>query len=179
MKRIFFDMDGTLATYKPVEQIEEFYQPGYFSGLDPQMAVIDAAKKLIQDHRGEAEVFVLSAVFPDNPGAIQEKIHWLDQYLPEIDQEHRIFSPVGMPKHLCVPGGIRPDDILLDDYTVNLLTWADFAIGVKLLNGINHSRGTWKGIKVHKEEGAVAIVETLLRGAEKSEKGDQDKNGTE
>lgn len=172
MKRIFFDMDGTLAAYKPVKQIEDFYQTGFFAGLKPQMTVIDAAKKLIHNHHEEVEVFVLSAVFPDNPCAIQEKVCWLHKYLPELDQEHQIFSPVGVPKYLCVPGGIRPDDILLDDYTKNLLMWANFAVGVKLLNGINHSRRTWKGIKIHKDEGSEAIVEILLSSARKSKEGD-------
>ncbi len=170
MKRIFFDMDGTLTIWQPAKQIEDLYSPGYFAKLKPQMTVVEAARKLIQIHHEEAEVFILSAVFADCPYAVRDKIYWLDHFLPEIDKEHRIFSPVGVPKYLCVPGGIRTDDTLLDDYTVNLLEWANFAVGVKLLNGINHSRGTWKGAKIHKEEGASAIAEFLLYGAEKARK---------
>lgn len=162
MKRIFVDMDGTLAVWQPGKQIEDLYQPGYFAALEPQMSVVEAVKELIQNHSDEVEVFILSAVFPDCPTAVCDKKKWLQQYLPEIDRSHRIFSSVRKPKYLAVPGGIRQDDVLLDDYTVNLLAWANSAVGVKLLNGINHSRGTWKGTKVHKNDGAEAIVKAIL-----------------
>ena len=161
-KRIFIDMDGTLAVWNKCKQLEDLYQPGYFAELDPQMSVVNAVKILLERYGSEIEVFILSAVLEDNPNAIPDKNQWLDRYLPEIDAEHRIFSSGSRPKHLAVPGGVRSNDTLLDDYTTNLLAWANHANGVKLLNGINHSRGTWKGPKVHKSEGAEAIVKTVL-----------------
>jgi len=49
----------------------------------------------------------------------------------------------GDDKKLYIPQGIRSDDWLLDDYTKNLVLWQPPARGIKLLNGINHTRGTW------------------------------------
>lgn len=161
-KRVFFDMDGTLAVWQPTKQLEDLYQPGYFAGLKPQPMVVEAARKLILEHGEEVEVFILSAVLEDSPYAISDKDRWLDVNLPEMDREHRIYAPGAAPKFKCVPGGIRPSDILLDDYTANLLSWSDSAQGIKLLNGINHSRGTWKGPKVHKDAGTDQIVEAIL-----------------
>lgn len=161
-KRVFIDMDGTLAVWNKCKQIEDLYQPGYFAELAPQPTVVKAAKLLAVKHKDEVEVFILSAVLEDNPNAIPDKNKWLDRHLPEIDAEHRVFVSGSMPKHMAVPGGIRADDTLLDDYTANLLAWVSYARGVKLLNGINHSRGTWQGTRVHKNEGAEAIVKAVL-----------------
>ncbi len=161
-KRVFFDMDGTLAVWQPAKQLEDLYQPGYFAGLKSQPTVVEAARKLILEHGEQIEVFILSAVLEDSLYAVSDKDSWLDINLPEMDRGHRIYAPGAAPKFMCVPGGIRPSDILLDDYTANLISWSRYAQGIKLLNGINHSRGTWKGSKVHKDAGADKIVEIIL-----------------
>lgn len=163
MKRIFIDMDGVLAEWKPCKTLEDLYLPGYFAALKPQSTVVDAVKELLNSYHGQVEVFVLSAVFEDCPYAIPDKNKWLNLYLPEIDQEHRIFASASVPKFMAVPGGIRNDDLLLDDYTVNLLAWSYHAKGVKLLNGINHSRGTWRGAKIHKDAGPKEIAEFVTK----------------
>ena len=55
-----------------------------------------------------------------------------------------MFVENGCRKSLSVPGGLRKTDILLDDYSRNLHDWAEAgAIGVKLLNDINNTHGTW------------------------------------
>ena len=164
MARIFVDMDGTLAVWNAGKTIEEVYVPGYFSGLQPQDNVVQAMKSLAK--APGVEVFILSAVFADCPHVIGDKQQWLDKYLPEINVEHRIFAPVPTPKPLAVPGGIRPGDILLDDYSKNLEEWClAGGMGVKLLNGINHTRGTWTGPKVSKEDPAEEIVNAILAPA--------------
>ena len=161
-RRIFIDMDGTLAVWKPCKQIEDLYQPGYFAELAPQMTVVEATRMLVKNYRKDVEIFILSAVLEDNASAIPDKNRWLDRYLPEIDTGHRIFASGNVPKYMAVPYGIRADDTLLDDYTTNLLVWDQYAKGIKLLNGMNHSKKTWQGIKVHRYEGADAIVKTIL-----------------
>ena len=163
-KRVFVDMDGTLAVWNKGKKTEDLYQPGYFAELVPQPTVVEAIKILANQCKNEVEVFTLSTVLVDNPYAIPDKNRWLDRYLPEINAEHRIFVPGSIPKYLAVPDGIRANDTLLDDYTANLVSWSAFARGVKILNGINHSRGTWLGEKVHKNDGAEAIVKTVLAG---------------
>lgn len=141
-KRLFVDMDGTLAEFVPVDTLEKLYEKNYFANLAPQNTVIDAVKDILVK-RPDVEVFVMSSVLTDSKFALQEKNEWLDRYLPEIDTEHRIFPPCGQDKKLFVPGQIQETDFLFDDYTHNLLNWEPPARGIKILNGINHTRETW------------------------------------
>lgn len=146
-KRIFVDMDGTLAVFKTVEQLEVLYEEGYFRNLVPQENVLQATRNLIQNYP-DVEVYVLSAYLSDSAYALHEKNEWLDQFLPEVDSAHRVFVPCGEDKSVYVPGELRPDDYLLDDYTVNLNAWEPPARGIKLMNGINGTHGTWQGSKI-------------------------------
>jgi hypothetical protein len=199
-KRLFVDMDGTLCIFKPTRTLETLYAPGYFRDLPPQKPVVDAVKQIIRDHSDEVEVYVLTSYLSGSTYAAKEKMEWLDEYLPEIDDAHRVFIPCGTDKsditHWRRAGyyaarnsgkkndmntewgfkstreslfkddkasiGIalqsfsqddRPiaeDDFLLDDYTKNLIDWEPPGRGIKLLNGINHSRGTWQGSTTYK-----------------------------
>lgn len=145
--RLFVDMDGTLAVFKQVDTLETLYEKGYFANLSPQVNVVNAIK-ILNTSADNVEVFVLSSVLQDSKFAIPEKNEWLDKNLPEIDSSHRIFVPCGADKKDFVPGGIRSNDYLLDDYSTNLHSWEPPAIGIKLLNGINGTKGTWQGDKV-------------------------------
>lgn len=140
-RRLFVDMDGTLAVFKPVDEMETLYEKGYFLNLEPHENVVAAIKEIITKNP-DIEVYILSAYLTDSKYALQEKNAWLDRYLPEIDREHRVFVPCGIDKKEGIRD-IREDDFLLDDYTKNLNEWQPPARGIKLLNGINHSRGTW------------------------------------
>lgn len=142
-KRLFVDMDGTLAVFHPADKLETLFSKGYFENLKPIDTVVQAVKN-IKHMYPEIEVNVLSAVLSDSKYALNEKNNWLDKYLPEVTQEHRIFPPCGTDKKEYVPGGISKNDILLDDYTKNLMEWNHKGTGIKLLNGINHTRGTWQ-----------------------------------
>ena len=113
--RLFVDMDGTLAKFK-VAELEELYRPGYFADLEPQQSVVDAIR-LVCESRPDIEVYILSAVLSDSATARAEKNRWLDQSLPELEENHRIFLPCGKEKSAYVPRGIGKSDFLLDDYT--------------------------------------------------------------
>lgn len=139
-KRLFVDMDGTLAVFQPTKNLETLYEKGYFANLRPMERVLDGVKQFIVRHP-EVEVYILSSYLSDSQFALEEKNSWLDKYLPEIKNDHRIFPPCGMDKKDFVPGGITELDYLLDDYTLNLNQWEPPAKGIKLLNGINHTRG--------------------------------------
>lgn len=142
-RRKFFDLDGTAAVFKSVEKIETLYEKGYFENLEPIKSVIDAINRLLADPT--EEVFILSSVLSDSRYALAEKNAWIDRYLPGIDAQHRIFPPCGENKLDYIPDGVRETDCLIDDYTHNLLGWEPPAKGIKVLNGINHTNGTWKG----------------------------------
>lgn len=162
--RIFFDMDGTLFEWRKAT-VEELYEPGYFASLKPNQSIVNIAKHFATCEP-DFEAFTLSAVLPGVPHIIQDKNASLDMYLPEIDKDHRLYVHTGIPKHTVVPGGIRPTDIIIDDYTVNLLSWDQHAIGIKLLNGINHTRRTWKGACISIDDPyslSVTKIKNILR----------------
>lgn len=160
-QRLFVDMDGTLAVFTPVDKLETLYQRGYFADLKPIPNVVGAVKQIIRDHP-EIEVNILSAHLSDSPYALAEKNVWLDKHLPEVDKAHRIFPPCGRDKASYIPDGLHESDFLLDDYTKNLLQWEPPARGIKLLNGINHTRGTWKKACVRYDEKPYALVAGIV-----------------
>lgn len=162
MKRLFVDMDGTLAEFRQIDTLETLYEEGYFANLQPQMAVVEAVKIIIRECP-DIEVNILSAVLTDSQYALQEKNDWLDRYLPEIDAAHRLFPPCGSDKKEYISDGITPDDFLLDDYTVNLNTWEPPARGIKLLNGINHTNGTWQRAMISWDRIPQTMAEELVR----------------
>lgn len=161
MKRLFVDMDGTAAEFKAVDTLETLYEPGYFLSLKPQQNVVDAVK-LITEQRPDVDVYIMSSVLTDSKYALQEKNQWLDRYLPEIPESKRIFPPCGDDKKEHIPDGIRTTDMLLDDYTTNLLLWDPPGKGLKVLNGINHTRGTWKGDSVSYEHKPQELADKIL-----------------
>ncbi len=156
--RIFFDMDGTLTVFKVANSIEELLQPRYFRDLAPHPEVVRAAQILIASK--DIEVYTLSAYMPESKYAVDEKNAWLDEHAPEVPADHRIFCPCGEDKSQYVPGGIQDTDILLDDYTFNLLNWKGAA--VKLMNGINGTKGTWTGAALDMSIGGEKLAEAIL-----------------
>lgn len=162
--RLFVDMDGTLAEFKPCKTIEKLYEPGYFANLKPLENVVEA----VRTHAAEQnfDVYILSAYLADSPYALQEKDEWLEEHLPEIDGKHRIFCPCGEDKSIYIPGGVSERDYLLDDYTHNLLRWEKAGgNGIKLMNGINGTKGIWQGARVYADSkpGSLAIdIEKLI-----------------
>lgn len=160
-QRLFVDMDGTLAVFQKVDTLETLYEKGYFENLNPIPNTIQAVKEILREHP-DVEVYILSAHLADSPYALREKNAWLDKYLPEIDDAHRIFPPCGEDKKAYLPGGIRNTDFLLDDYTHNLLLWEPPARGIKLLNGINHTRGTWEKDRLWYEKDAHVLAENIV-----------------
>lgn len=160
-QRLFVDMDGTLAVFKEVDTLETLYEKGYFLNLEPQMDVVNAVKHIMKT-QPEIEVYTLSAVLTDSQYALDEKNQWLDRYLPEIDQDHRIFPPCGQDKKEYVKDGIREDDYLLDDYTHNLVLWQPPARGIKVLNGINHTRGSWDSDRIRYDKDPRELAQNIV-----------------
>lgn len=160
-QRLFVDMDGTLAEFKHVDTLETLYEQGYFLSLKPNENVVEAVRNIIHNHP-EIEVNILSAVLSDSPYALNEKNAWLDKYLPEIDRDRRLFPFCGMDKKEFLLGGIRENDFLLDDYTHNLTLWCPPGRGIKVLNGINHTRGTWEGDKIRFDKNYMELSEDIL-----------------
>jgi len=161
-QRLFVDMDGTLAFFRNIDSLELLYEKGYYRNLEPMSNVVEAVKEIIENHQ-EVEVFILSAVLSDSRYAMQEKIEWLNEYLPEVDQEHCIFPPCGVDKKEYVPGGIRETDAVLDDYTTNLISWEPSGLGIKILNGINHTKGLWAGNRLDYSKNGKKLTKNIIQ----------------
>lgn len=159
-KRLFVDMDGTLTVFQTVENDEELYREHFFENSEPNENVVEAVRDIIL-HHPEIEVYILSSVLADSRYCLSEKKAWLKKYLPEIPEERYIFPPCGCCKKDHVPGGIRNDDFLLDDYSLKLRHWQPHARGIKLLNGINGNNGTWTGDRVSIQSSPEELSEKL------------------
>ncbi|MBO4847008.1 MAG: hypothetical protein J5525_12060 [Lachnospiraceae bacterium] len=159
-RRIFVDMDGVLAIFNPEKSIEEIAVPGYFIDLEPMNEVVKAINLLIEAN--EQDIYILSAYLNDT--AKQEKIDWLNKYLPAIEDSQMLFVPYGTDKSEYVLTATKQRssrDILLDDFTFNLKNW--HGIGVKLLNKINNTKRSWNGFVTNGNADAWTIY-TSLKG---------------
>ena len=140
-KRVFIDMDGVLAEYRPDATDEDYLSRGYYLGLAPRPAMLEAVRFLVDSDI--ADVFVLSSVIAGiEDAAVAEKNAWLDRYLPQIDRSHRVFPLCGCSKAEAVSVAGKCD-VLCDDYSHNLENW-HIAGGsaVKILNECNGKNGT-------------------------------------
>lgn len=142
---IFVDMDGVLAVYDK-NIVEVMYDEGHFLHCKPHKGNVSLMKELLNDK--ELNVFILSSLLADSPYIEKEKNEWLDIHIPEVTQDQRIFVPEGTHKsdHIFAlyPDFVNQVNVLIDDYTVNLMKWKDAGfIGLKMLNGINNSNGMW------------------------------------
>lgn len=161
--RIFVDMDGTLAKWNNVE-FEQLYEEGYYRNLEPNQKLVDEVNSLIR--QGE-DVYILSCYLSDSEFALKEKKEWCKEHLPELSDNKYIFVPFGESKaKVFDKRGLSPitnHDYLIDDYTKNLLEWKEMGgIGVKYLNGINNTKGTWRGFRLDTHFGGTFGLEKLL-----------------
>lgn len=150
--RLFIDLDGTVARFYDASPnyLEEMYEKGYFRNLQPYEKMTEGIKLFMKQHK-DVEVFTLSAkVNGEPPYCEAEKQEWLDEYLPEIDREHRLFTEIGHNKAEYIPNGISNTDVLYDDYNKNLIDWENSGgVALKCHNNINmKGLGAYGGDKV-------------------------------
>ena len=117
-KRLFVDMDGTLAKFKKVDELEELYEKGYFVKLMPQRNVVNAIREIVLIGR-DLDVFILSAFLSDSSYALEEKNEWI-----EIDSAKYFFGEDGskVTGLLEKDGDIYP---LGDDGALKSMQWVD------------------------------------------------------
>ena len=153
MKHVIFDMDGTLAEWREVKDPSEYFKKGFFITLKENVGgICKYADTLSKCADGEYKVFVLSAY---NPGssAYEEKQKWCDEHTPHIPREQRLFVPYGTNKaefykEMLKKEELTPEDVLVDDYSVNLQDWTTAGgSAIKWLNPFNGKTGTFKGFR--------------------------------
>ena len=142
-RNLYFDMDGTLCEWcSSVKSIEELYEKGFYLNLKPNINLLEALNMLYEKY--PTRIFILSCYLENSKYAIDEKNIWLDKYT-SIPMERRILIPDGNNKGKI--GNIN--DILIDDYTKNLLCWEkEGKKGIKFINDINGSGIKWKGERI-------------------------------
>lgn len=150
--RLFIDLDGTISRFYDASPnyLEQMYEKGYFRNLQPYEEMTEGIKLFMEQHK-DVEVFTLSAkVNGEPPYCEAEKQEWLDEYLPEIDREHRLFTEIGHNKAEYIPNGISKGDVLYDDYNKNLIDWENSGgVALKCHNNINmKGLGAYGGDKV-------------------------------
>lgn len=171
-KRLFVDMDGTLARFHDAtDYLEHMYEEGFFRNLEPFENMVEGIRQFIKDHP-DVEVYTCSAVIR-SPHCINDKNAWMDKYLPEIPLDHRIYTEIGHSKAEYIEGGITKDDYLLDDYNKGLHQFVySGGSAIKCHNNINQlGRGAhggesgymWEGAMIHSENVPELISEELAQ----------------
>lgn len=145
MKRIFLDLDGTIAKFNVKNALERFDKEiGFFAKLGAYVGV-----EVVNELALNGNVFVISA--SPNEQADNDKMVWLKKYLPNIKQENVTLCRIGENKAEIIQNKyniiINKECLLLDDYTKNLVEWEKVGgLGVKRITKCaDNSRGLWKG----------------------------------
>lgn len=149
-KRLFLDIDGTLAQFHDVDKtfIEAMWTQGFYTSLKPFDNLVNGIKLFIKENP-DVDVYVLSAYLDTEPPfVVDEKNEWLDTYLPEIPKARRIFTRAGDNKADYI-GEIGSGDYLVDDYNKNLHEFAEAGgHSIKFRNDVNHrGKGAYGGEK--------------------------------
>lgn len=144
----FIDMDGTIVEWR-MGMDHMIRTPGYFRTLRPTTFL--APVREFAAAGGEA--YILGS-YLEGCQALWDKHEWLDEHLPEVPVQRRLFIPCGRSKAEAVMKLFGLDVltgrmVLFDDFSKNLHEWKTAGgKGIKCRNGINGSYGTWTGDSV-------------------------------
>ena len=148
MKKIFLDLDGTLAKFNVRNALKRFdNEVGFFANLGAYKG-IDIVDKLAR----LGNIYIISA--SPNEQADKDKMQWIEKYLPNVPQENITLCRLGENKAKIIENKynfkIDKNCYLLDDYTKNLNEWsACGGTGIKRITYVaDNSRKFWKGLQV-------------------------------
>ena len=148
MKRIFLDLDGTLARFNVKNALERFdNEKGFFANLLAYKGI-----EIVNELAREDNLFIISA--SPNEQADKDKMIWLEKYLPNIKQENITICRIGENKARVIESKYNIESneqcYLLDDYTKNLNEWESVGgIGIKRITKVaDNSTKKWKGFEL-------------------------------
>ena len=148
MKKIFLDLDGTLAKFNVKNALKRFdNEKGFFAKLGAYKNI-----EKINEMAKAGNVYIIS-VSP-NEQADNDKMIWIKKYLPNVKIENIVLCRLGENKAEIIENkyNIKIDKncMLLDDYTKNLIEWETVGgVGIKRLTKVaDNSTGKWKGLTI-------------------------------
>ena len=158
MIKLFVDLDGTLARFNVRNALKRFdKEEGFFANLLAYKGI-----EVVNELANEIELFVISA--SPNEQADNDKMIWLNKYLPNINNDNITICRLGQNKAQIIQDKynivIDNNCYLLDDYTKNLNEWESFGgVGIKRLTQVSdNSRKLWKGLTIKHLKELLSIV---------------------
>lgn len=147
-KKLFIDLDGTVAKFNVRNSLKRFdKEVGFFAKLGAYVGI-----EFVNELAKLGNVYVISA--SPNEQADRDKMIWLDKYLPDIPQKNITMCRLGENKAKIIEEKysmtIDNNCLLLDDYTKNLREWESVGgIGIKRLTTCSdNSRKLWTGLQL-------------------------------
>ena len=147
-KKIFFDLDGTLARFNVKNALQRFNNEiGFFANLKAYKGI-----EKINELAKEKEFYIISA--SPNIQADNDKMKWINKYLPNIKKTNIVLCRLGENKAEKIKEvlniSIDKNCYLLDDYTKNLNEWEQKGgKGIKRLTSVaDNSRKFWQGLEL-------------------------------
>jgi 5'(3')-deoxyribonucleotidase len=161
MKKIFLDLDGTLARFNVKNALQRFAtEKGFFANLKAYKNIEE-----INELAKGGNVYIISA--SPNLQADNDKMQWISEYLFNVPSENIVICRVGENKAEVIKSKlditIDKTTVLLDDYTKNLVEWESAGgVGIKRLTKVaDNSTGKWKGLAIrnlNQLKGAVSLA---------------------
>lgn len=146
MKKIFLDLDGTLAKFNVRNALKRFdNEVGFFAKLGAYKNI-----EKINEMAKNGNVYIISA--SPNLQADNDKMTWIKKYLYNVPVENIVLCRLGENKAKIIEEKynckIDKNCYLLDDYTKNLTEWETVGgVGIKRLTTVSdNSRKLWKGL---------------------------------
>lgn len=158
MKKIFLDLDGTLAKFNVPNALERFdKEEGFFKNLGAYKG-IEVVNELARDNA----LFIISA--SPNEQADKDKMIWIEKFLPNININNITICRIGENKAKIIQDKynitINDKCYLLDDYTKNLNEWENFGgKGIKRITKVaDNSTKKWQGLELRQLKDLVNFV---------------------
>lgn len=158
MKRIFLDLDGTVAKFNVRNALQRFdNEIGFFAKLGAYKGI-----ESINELAKSGIIYIISA--SPNTQADNDKMIWISKYLPNVPQENITMCRLGENKAKIIESkysiAISQECYLLDDYTKNLQEWvANGGTGIKRLTSVaDNSTGKWQGLTLKDLTQLAAMV---------------------
>ena len=119
MKKIFIDLDGTIARFNVRNALKRFdNEKGFFSKLLAYKGI-----EVVNELAKKGNIYIISA--SPNTQADIDKMQWIGKYLPNIPKANITICRLGENKAKIIENKylikIDSNCLLLDDYTKNLI----------------------------------------------------------